>query len=228
MFGLIGALACLFVVRVSSHGRLIDPPARNSMWRFGFSNPPNFNDNELNCGGFSYQWSNEGKCGVCGDPFGKAQLHVYPGKYANNIITKTYNRGRVVTVKVELTSNHKGFFEFKIGDIGTAPITEGKLAQVLKIAGTDGTRYYLPAGSMNGIFTVSLRLPINLVCKQCVLQWRYTTGNNWGTDETGSGVGKGPQVCYYFSFHFIDIQTRNTFQHVKKKRLMNNLVTIFV
>jgi len=36
---------------VSGHGRLMNPPARNSMWRFGFPNPVNYNDNELFCGG---------------------------------------------------------------------------------------------------------------------------------------------------------------------------------
>lgn len=36
---------------VRGHGRLMDPPARNSMWRLGFNNPVNYNDNELYCGG---------------------------------------------------------------------------------------------------------------------------------------------------------------------------------
>lgn len=46
------------------HGRLMDPPARNSMWRFGFPNPVNYNDNELFCGGYAgnnywlKQWPN--------------------------------------------------------------------------------------------------------------------------------------------------------------------------
>jgi hypothetical protein len=30
---------------VKSHGRLMEPPARNAMWRFGFPNPVNYNDN---------------------------------------------------------------------------------------------------------------------------------------------------------------------------------------
>lgn len=38
------------------HGRLMDPPARNSMWRFGFPNPVNYNDNELFCGGYAGQF----------------------------------------------------------------------------------------------------------------------------------------------------------------------------
>lgn len=31
----------------------MDPPARNSMWRFGYPNPVNYNDNELFCGGYA-------------------------------------------------------------------------------------------------------------------------------------------------------------------------------
>lgn len=41
------------VFHVSGHGRLMDPPARNAMWRYGFPNPVNYNDNELYCGGFA-------------------------------------------------------------------------------------------------------------------------------------------------------------------------------
>ena len=180
---------------VQGHGRLMDPPSRNSMWRAGFPNPPNYNDNELNCGGFSYQWSvHGGKCGVCGDPYGKTQKHVSPGKYANNIITRTYRIGQEVEVKVQITANHKGYFTFKIGDIGRGPITEEKLNHILKIAGSGKTRYYLPKGSGAGLFMVSLKLPQALSCKHCVLQWTYRAGNSWGTDETGSGIGKGGQV----------------------------------
>lgn len=38
---------------VDGHGRLMDPPARNAMWRFGFPNAVNYNDNELFCGGYA-------------------------------------------------------------------------------------------------------------------------------------------------------------------------------
>lgn len=37
-------------------------------FRYGFSTPPNYNDHELYCGGFTRQWqTNGGKCGICGD-----------------------------------------------------------------------------------------------------------------------------------------------------------------
>ncbi len=34
------------------HARLMEPPSRASMWRVGFDNPPDFNDNQGYCGGF--------------------------------------------------------------------------------------------------------------------------------------------------------------------------------
>lgn len=111
-------LSVSLIVSVTGHGRLIDPASRNAAWRYGFDNPPHYTDNELNCGGFNVQWStNKGKCGVCGDPYHKKeQPHVYPGKYANNrIITKTYREGQEIDVVVELTSNHQGFFVFRVG-----------------------------------------------------------------------------------------------------------------
>jgi len=37
---------------VDGHGRLMNPPSRNAMWRFGWPNPINYNDNEVFCGGF--------------------------------------------------------------------------------------------------------------------------------------------------------------------------------
>ena len=36
----------------SQHGFMMEPPARNCMWRYGFNSPTNYNDNELFCGGF--------------------------------------------------------------------------------------------------------------------------------------------------------------------------------
>jgi len=37
----------------SGHGRLIEPPSRSSMWRLGFNATPNYEDNQLYCGGFA-------------------------------------------------------------------------------------------------------------------------------------------------------------------------------
>ena len=41
----------LSVPIIQGHGMLVEPPARNSMWRYGFDNPSNNDDNGLFCGG---------------------------------------------------------------------------------------------------------------------------------------------------------------------------------
>merc|ERR1712212_565116 len=82
-----------FLSLTSGHGMITDPPARNAMWRYGYTNPVNYNDNELYCGGFSVQWNqNEGKCGVCGDNFAEAEPrpHEAGGRYGNGIIGRRF------------------------------------------------------------------------------------------------------------------------------------------
>lgn len=54
------------------------------------------------------------------------------------------------------------------------------------------TRLY--PGPGNKVFASRYRLPAELTCKHCVLQWRYIAGNNWGMCPNGTGaVGCGPQ-----------------------------------
>lgn len=48
--------AVLLLPLAKGHGRLIDPPARSTAWRFGFHTPVNYNDNEVFCGGFSVSY----------------------------------------------------------------------------------------------------------------------------------------------------------------------------
>ena len=39
-------------------------------------------------------------------------------------------------------------------------------------------RYHVSPG--NRIFEMQYQLPKGLTCQQCVMQWRYIAGNNWG------------------------------------------------
>ena len=53
-------------------------------------------------------------------------------------------------------------------------------------------KYFLTEGT--GVFSAQAVLPPGLSCSQCVLQWRYVAGNNWGVCEDGEGrVGCGQQ-----------------------------------
>ena len=53
---LLNIVAKIYTERITNilgHARLTEPPGRSTAWRFGFSTPTNYNDNELNCGGFN-------------------------------------------------------------------------------------------------------------------------------------------------------------------------------
>lgn len=182
---------------VFGHGRMIDPAARNAAWRFGFPTPVQYTDDELNCGGFGTQWQkNGGKCGTCGDPYDKKDpLYVYPGRYAKGIITKTYKQGQVFTVQIKVTTNHDGYFVFKIGKLEKPPITEAGLSTRVYLA--DGSdRFRIPKKSPAKVFEIKLKLPANLVCQHCVLRWWWRAGNSWGCDDEGCGMGHGPQETF--------------------------------
>ena len=40
------------IIGAIGHGRLISPPGRSTMWRYGYSTPANYDDNQMSCGGF--------------------------------------------------------------------------------------------------------------------------------------------------------------------------------
>lgn len=56
----------------------------------------------------------KGKCGVCGDPYDGNRTHEAGGAYAKGIIVRHYKRGSIITVKVIVTANHFGYFEFRL------------------------------------------------------------------------------------------------------------------
>ncbi|KAF4527854.1 hypothetical protein B566_EDAN016499 [Ephemera danica] len=181
------------------HGRLMDPPARNSMWRFGFPNPVNYNDNELFCGGHAVQWQqNQGRCGLCGDPwhFGTPRPHEAGGQYAKGIIGRHYSVGQDIDVEVELTANHWGRFEIKLcptNDANRQSSQECFDRFPLYLSGTREPAFQIPQNSQKKeVFRYRVRLPPYITCSQCVLQWTYYTGNMWGTCANGTeAVGCG-------------------------------------
>ncbi|XP_050499667.1 uncharacterized protein LOC126880056 [Diabrotica virgifera virgifera] len=185
---------------VMSHGRLMEPPARNSMWRFGFPNPVNYNDNELFCGGFTVQWEqNEGKCGLCGDAYHaeEPRPHEAKGTYAKGIISRHYSVGQYIDIEVELTANHYGRFEVLLcpnNNPGQEATQECFERFPLYLTDTRETKYEIPEdGKKKAVFRYQVRLPPYITCTQCVLQWTYYTGNQWGECTNGTqaqGCGK--------------------------------------
>lgn len=183
------------------HGRMLEPPSRSSAWRVGFPTPRNEDDNQLYCGGFGIQQQNGGKCGICGDAWDDyPRANEAPGGiYATGIITKTYTQGSVIPVVLDITANHQGYFEFKLcpnNDIFFDPTQKCFDRHILKTGKKKGLKYPIFDYS-TGIRMLYLHLPKNLNCEQCILQWTYTAGNNWGLCEDGTGaVGCGPQETF--------------------------------
>ncbi|XP_043282677.1 uncharacterized protein [Venturia canescens] len=186
-------LLTLATFQVHGHGRLMDPPARNSMWRFGFPNPVNWNDNELYCGGYSVQWSqNDGKCGLCGDAYHlkDPRPHEAGGMYAKGTIVRHYVAGQDIDIEVELTANHQGRFELHIcpNNNPAREATQECLDRFpLYLSGTQNSSFVIPPEvGRQGIFNYKVSLPPGLTCTQCVIQWDYYTGNMWGTCPDGT------------------------------------------
>ena len=84
-------------------------------------------------------------------------------------------------VRIELTANHMGHFEFRLCPQNNplVPASQTCLDRYLlqQINGEGGEFY---PGPGNRVFQVWLQLPANLTCTQCVFQWRYFAANNWG------------------------------------------------
>ena len=60
--------------------------------------------------------------------------------------------------------------------------------------------YRYMVGPGNKIFEMHYQLPSDLTCQQCVFQWRYIAGNNWGkyySNRHRFFKENGPRTNYY-------------------------------
>ncbi|KAI8439798.1 hypothetical protein MSG28_013474 [Choristoneura fumiferana] len=170
------------------------PASRASAWRLNFATPPNYDDDGLNCGGFSTQWeSNGGKCGICGDAYNipEPRPNELGGTYGLGVITAEYLPGATIATTTQLTASHLGYWEFKLCPDPTNNDQACFDQHVLQLENGE-TKYYPTLGSTT--YNVNYKLPAGLVCENCVLQWRYRAGNNWGICSNGTtGLGCGKQ-----------------------------------
>lgn len=191
-------LTCIAVSTVYGHGRLINPPGRSTMWKYGFNTPVNTDDHQLSCGGFGVQfYRNNGKCGICGDRYDGDRPNEAGGKYATGTIARAYNQGDVITVQIEITVNHGGWFQFKLcpnNDVKKRATQQCLDKYVLRQL--DGsTKFVVPDGL--GIVSIQLKLPKELTCSQCVFQWKWNTASNVRCDGSNCCRGCGPQEQFY-------------------------------
>ena len=186
-------LSCLISdYGVSAHGYLIKPAGRPSAWRVGYKTPINYNDMEMWCGGLTIKRANNGRCGICGDPYNGTRASEVPdGKWVTKppTLTGDYGQGDWINVTVNLTAAHKGYFVFRLcpSQSDEIEVTQECLNQhPLEILINSSIpekryKYYLGNQSPN-LYNFTLKLPANLTCSRCVLQWDYTCGNQGTTD----------------------------------------------
>ncbi|CAF3540673.1 unnamed protein product [Rotaria sp. Silwood1] len=188
------------LISINGHGYLFEPVARSSAWLVdpSFKKCCTYSGHmEMFCGGVGHQWNtNGGKCGICGEPYDRAvKLFEKGGAMYTGKIVQTYIQGQQIDVKVKLSANHHGYFEFRlcnIDDNSNSDATQECLDHhLLTIANTDSTKYRDIAKHGSEMITVRVQLPLDIACQHCVFQWKYTTGNNWGRDSTTNKSGPG-------------------------------------
>ncbi|KAF4527205.1 hypothetical protein B566_EDAN006132 [Ephemera danica] len=197
----LSVLACLFVAftmtsQVRGHGILTDPPSRASIG--DMATAPQQTTMTLNIS--KQRDLHDGKCGECGDEYGlpRPRSNENGGKYGKGIITQLYKAGQDVSISVEITANHMGYFRFSLCQLNSTTQLETEACfknHVLQLWNGAGTNYKI--GTSTGPYNVRVRLPAGFVCPRCVLQWHYNTGISWGTcaNDTGT-VGCGKQEIY--------------------------------
>lgn len=134
---------------------------------------------------------NNGKCGVCGDPWDaeKPRPNEAGGIYARGIIGRTYSKDkRFIETVIQVTSSISGYFEFNIcpNDNITRRVSRECLENFpLRILSKDRRisygRRYIPeiSAGQPGVVELSLEMPVGLECTQCVLQWRWHGGRKF-------------------------------------------------
>ncbi|KAL7286075.1 hypothetical protein TKK_0019592 [Trichogramma kaykai] len=176
---------------IDAHGKLVNPMNRGTLGGYLY-------DNQNFCGGYWIQHVNGGKCGVCGDNY-KDQVpraQENGGRYGRGKIVQTYKSGENISVTVDLSANHDGYFQFAVCPLDDQAETEECFeAHPLLLAKDGSDKYYV--GKKSGRLDIDLTLPKNLKCQQCSLRWHYHTANMWGMCENGRGqMGCGPQENY--------------------------------
>ena len=129
-------------------------------------------------------------------------------RYAKGVIARSYKVGQIIEVWIDLVAHHlvnrnfqsfhflnfkmQGFFTFAIcphNDIHSSPSPTCFESHQLKVQAPRilvNSTYFATKGT--GIKKMLVELPANMTCSQCILQYTYTAGNNWGKGQQSAEV----------------------------------------
>jgi hypothetical protein len=167
---------------VSCHGSLREPPARNVLA------DSNFCPDCLNAGGVSVVYgrghAHPGRYGVCGDPWNAPRDHEAGGRFARGRIARTYTSGQTITLQLGFSANHMGRMMFKLCVLPDGISVSRERALTTQscfdkhvLVRQDHRAYSFLKKNVDTML-VEYRLPKNVTCRHCVLQWSWDTGNS--------------------------------------------------
>jgi len=155
---------------VRAHLALMDPPARNVLWRAGWSLPQHPQDDYLICSEEAGR-----SCPPCGDSADSPRPlpHQAGGEWAQGILARNYTQGETISVQVSVTNSHKGPLEFKLcphDDVKT-PVKQSCLDKYpLRVVDPPGGAAVTADYQATQELTFKLQLPAGLTCHQCIVQ----------------------------------------------------------
>jgi len=187
--------------RVNAHGYLINPPARNSMWRIPFPGAPtNTDDSALNCGGRGILWDQNhfGQCGLCGDPVvdKTPRRNEHGGEFGKDIIGKTYTAGEIIDIEVVIKKYHGGFLELKIcaADEETGGVTQECFDKfALKVLPPDHKVVTTPKPDPNKFDCIGIGTGKDAWCHNYYAAAKQIPPTN--LCKCGKGIVSGPKTC---------------------------------
>ncbi|RHY00135.1 hypothetical protein DYB37_002850 [Aphanomyces astaci] len=177
----------------SAHGRLLVPPHRGYIGKlpqFSGLVPINFSDHGLSGGGIGQ--TKGGKHGICGDSYSGKRLHETGGEFAKfpqhreKVIGACYAPGSTMDLQVQITANHKGYFEFGLCKLNSLNDKETEDCFKTLVQPNGEKDWQLPAGAKT--FNMQYMLPDGVSCdgdSHCVLRWHYVGWNNPDADING-------------------------------------------
>lgn len=112
-------------------------------------------------------------------PLTQPRPHEAGGKFAKDIVVQSYPKGGVIPIEIDVRANHGGYFEFRVCPAPSqrgVEVTEECLDKHVLVGENGKTRYHLGPG--NRIFKMNYKLPANMTCARCVLQWKWIASHN--------------------------------------------------
>lgn len=149
---------------------------------------------------------NDGKCGVCGDPYNETvpRTHEDGGENYRGVIVRGYRSGEKMPVEITLTASHHGYFQFRLcakndtnSHLSQQCYDEHLLKFYNSTSGREETEYRIPVRGEPYYAKYEVTLPKEIDCEHCVLQWHYWTANVWGNCTDGTeGMECGNQEVF--------------------------------